>query len=78
MSDRASTEKSFNILLENLRNTVLPLIMEDWNELEVTEQSLCSKLNNFLCGLHLTVGIADVCEQGQRKFEVTFCQKIKM
>lgn len=66
MSDRASTEKSFNILLENLRNTVLPLIMEDWNELEVTEQSLCSKLNNFLCGLHLTVGIADVCEQGQR------------
>lgn len=66
------------MLLENLRNTVLPLIMEDWNELEVTEQSLCSQLNNFLCGLHLTVGIADVCEQGQRKFEVTFCQKIKM
>lgn len=58
-SDRASTEKSFNVLLEILRNTVLPLIIEDWNELEVTEQSFCSKLNNFLCGLHLTVGIAD-------------------
>jgi hypothetical protein len=60
MSDRASIEKSFNVLLQNFSSSVLPLIIEDWDELDATEQSFCSKLNNLGCGLHLMVGISDV------------------
>ncbi|CAC5383514.1 unnamed protein product [Mytilus coruscus] len=47
MSDRASTEKSFNVLLENFRREILPLIIEDWNKLDVTEQALCSKIEQL-------------------------------
>ena len=60
MSDRASIEKSFNVLLQNFSSSVLPLIIEDWDELDATEQCFCSKLNNWVCGLHLMVGITDV------------------
>ncbi|XP_076075718.1 uncharacterized protein LOC143046441 [Mytilus galloprovincialis] len=74
MSDRASTEKAFNVLLENFRREILPLIIEDWNKLDVTEQALCSKMNNFFCGLHLMVGIADVCEKALYKFEEAFLE----
>lgn len=36
------------------------------------EKKLCSKLNNFFCGLHLLVGMADSCETSIKKFEIEF------
>lgn len=69
MSDRASTEKTFNGLLEQFRNDILPNIIDDWENFSVHEKQLCSKMNNFFCGLHLLVGLADTCEGTLRKFE---------
>jgi oligoribonuclease (3'-5' exoribonuclease) len=33
------------------------------------QKTLCSKMNNFFCGLHLLVGLADSCEESLKKFE---------
>ena len=48
MSDRHIVEKSFNELL-----------VEGWSDLSHDEQARISNLNNFFCGLHLLVGMAD-------------------
>ena len=69
MSDRASTEKAFNNLLEKYRSNLLPDIMDGWNEMTEEEKGLCSHVNNFFCGLHLLVGMADTCEAALKKFE---------
>lgn len=37
MSDRASTEHKFNLLLEDLRSQVLPDLVENWNVLSVRD-----------------------------------------
>ena len=72
MSDRASTEKTFNSLLEQFRNDILPDVIDNWNELNEKQKTLCSKMNNFFCGLHLLVGLADSCEESLKKFERLF------
>lgn len=33
---------------------------------------MCSQINNFYCGLHLLIGIADVCEAAIKKFEIEY------
>lgn len=71
MSDRASTEKYFNSLLEQFRNDILPEIIDDWENLTDNERKLCSKMNNF-CGLHLLVRLADSCESTIKKFEQNY------
>ena len=59
MSDRHIVEKNFNELLEGYRSEVLPSIVEGWSDLSPDEQVRISNLNNFFCGLHLLVGMAD-------------------
>ena len=59
MSDRHIVEKNFNELLEGYRSEVLPSIVEGWSDLSPDEQARISNLNNFFCGLHLLVGMAD-------------------
>lgn len=72
MSDRASTEKHFNKLLEEYKMTVLSDIIDNYNQLSNEEQKLCGEMNNFFCGLHLLVGMADLCEPPLRKFGTAF------
>ena len=67
MSDRASTEKNFNKLLLQYKNEILPEIQLNFNSLTENEQQLCSQINNFYCGLHLHIDIADVCEAALKK-----------
>ena len=69
MSDRASTEKHFNTLLEQYRSEILPQVVLGWADLTEEERSGMARMNNFFCGLHLLVGMADVCESTLKKFE---------
>lgn len=39
VSDRASTEKTFNNLLEEFRSTILPEVVDNWNDLNDMEKS---------------------------------------
>ena len=59
MSDRHIVQKNFNTLLEDYRADVLPFIVQDWDKLSTTEQEHMSSLNNFFCGMHVLVGMAD-------------------
>jgi hypothetical protein len=69
MSDRAATEKKFYELLEIYRKEILPLVKDGWEDMREEERMACSKMHNFLCGLHLLVGFADVCAEALRTCE---------
>ncbi|CAC5403237.1 unnamed protein product [Mytilus coruscus] len=69
MSDRASTEKKFQNLLENYRTTILTKIIDGWPMLTEEERAASSRMNNFFCSLHLLVNFATVCGEGLKKFE---------
>lgn len=72
MSDRTSTENFFNKLLQQYKQKIFPNIQLNFNNLTRNEQQLCSQINNFYCGLHLLIGIADVCEAALKKFETEY------
>ena len=59
MSDRHIVQKNFNELLESYRYEILPDVISSWNDLSSEEQQQVSSLNNFFCGLHMIVGMAD-------------------
>ena len=60
MSDRHIVEKSLNQLLEDYRGSVLPELVKSWDQMTPDEQASMTIMNNFFCGMHLIVGIADV------------------
>ena len=62
MSDRCTTQKKFNRIFCEYRKSVIPTITENWNELSITEQGKLTKVNEFFCGLHFIVGLADQAE----------------
>ena len=59
MSDRHVVQKKFNSLLEDYRLEILPVVIQEWGQLTATEQDHVSTLNNFFCGMHVLVGMAD-------------------
>ena len=59
MSDRHIVQKNFNTLLEDYQADILPSITQDWDNLSASEQEHMSSLNNFFCGMHVLVGMAD-------------------
>lgn len=59
MSDRAATESKFNDLLEAYRGEILPMMIEDWDNLSQELRDEMTRLNNFFCGLHGLVHIAE-------------------
>ena len=78
MSDRASTEKKFNELLENYRESILQEAVQGWTDMDENERKVISRMNNFFCGLHLLVGAADACAETLRKFEGCTLQGAKV
>ncbi|XP_052089225.1 uncharacterized protein LOC127725962 [Mytilus californianus] len=75
MSDRAATEKSFQQLLQDYRTTLLKENMDNFNELSEPDQLLITKMNNFFCGLHLLVNIADLMCSIFKEWEQTVMNK---
>ena len=71
MSDRHIVEKYFNSLLEEYRLQVLPIVIDNWVDLNVEEQQSISTLNNFFCGLHLLVGMADTASSTLLQWELS-------
>lgn len=58
--------------MQQYKNEIFPEIQLNFNSLTDNEQQLCSQINNFYCGLHLLIGIADVCEAVIKKFEIEY------
>ena len=71
MSDRHIVEKNFNTLLEEYRSSILPDVVQSWNALSCEEQQSMSTLNNFFCGMHVLVGMADAASATLCQWEAT-------
>lgn len=69
MSDRAATEMKFNELLQSYRKEILPDIVQDWENLYDEDRRVLSRLNNFFCGLHSLVHIAQTADKALTETE---------
>ena len=63
MSDRCVTQKRFNRLFIEYRNNLIPQIVENWDSLSEDERKEFKKVNEFFCGLHYIVGLADQADE---------------
>ena len=69
MSDRHAAEKAFNELLHDFRADILPTIAENWSNMTDEEKEQLTRINNFFCGLHYLVGLADSAEEALKQWE---------
>ena len=51
----------------NLHAVFCTMVLESWNTLSQDQQQTVSTLNNFICGMHVLVGMADTAS-------ATLCQ----
>ena len=64
MSDRAATEHKFNDLLQEYRRDILPLLVENYDNLSNADRMLLEAMYNFFCGLHSLVHLAECANSG--------------
>ena len=69
MSDRHVVEKKFNDVLEDNRRDILPTVIDTWEQMTPEEQGSISTLNNFFCGMHVAVGMADAASSVLLRWE---------
>lgn len=69
MSDRHAAEKLFAELLHEYRAQILPEITENWSAMTSLEQENSTNMNNFFCGLHYMIALADCAEEAIKLFE---------
>ncbi|XP_065182489.1 uncharacterized protein LOC135813316 [Sycon ciliatum] len=69
MSDRCVVQRKFNELLHDYREKILPDVVASWETLSNEQQSSFSNMNNFFCGMHFIVGLADQSQIAMRKWE---------
>ena len=69
MSDRHVVEKKFNDVLEDYRRDILPHIVDSWEQMTPDEQDSIGTLNNFFCGMHVVVGMADTASSVLLRWE---------
>ena len=69
MSDRAATESKFNELLKTYRSECLDKCIEGWDSFSVDAQEALKKMNNFFCGLHMLVSMAETIAESFKQFE---------
>ena len=62
MSDRHTAEKLFSKMLSDYRADILPDVVSNWEALSEDEKEQLTRMNNFFCGLHFVVGIAEAAE----------------
>ena len=59
ISNRHAAEKLFNKVLHDFREEILSSVVENWEQLTKIEKQQMTRMNNFFCGLHYLVGLAE-------------------
>ena len=62
MSDRCAVQKEFNDLFIEFRKNILKNATKNFDSYSVEQQEKMTKVNQFFCGLHYLVGLADQAE----------------
>ena len=78
MSDRAATEAKFNDLLKAYREECLPKVVENWEDFTDAAKEKVIHMNNFFCGLHLLVSMAETISESFKGFENMFLEGKKV
>ena len=65
MSDRASTEKAFNNILDSYRKSILPKVTNGWADLSEDQQASLTKMHFFLLW---TTFISYICRSVSKMF----------
>ena len=63
MSDRAATEVKFNTLLNDYRETIMPTVIDNYDQMPESERTAIGYIANFFCGLHDLIHIAEASEK---------------
>ena len=71
MSDRHAAEKLFCDVLSDYRAEILPSVVSGWEEMCEAEHEQLTRMNNFFCGLHFLVGLAESAEATLKAWEAT-------
>jgi hypothetical protein len=74
MSDRHAAEKLFSQILSEYRESILPDVVSGWREMSEQEQEQVTRINNFYCGVHFLVGLADAADASVKIWEATFIE----
>ena len=69
MGDQAATQKSFNEKLENYRSSIVPDVIQNWENLEPDVQDSLLTMNHFFCNLHALIGFATYSNNGMQTLE---------
>ena len=69
MSDRAATEGLFNNMLQTFREKCLPMFKEGWEHFTPAAKAKLTEMNNFFCGLHLLVSMAETIATSFKTYE---------
>ena len=69
MSDQAATQKSFNKMLDELKQECLSKVNQHWDDMTDEQKAASSRICTFFCGLHILINLADVTNQALCKFE---------
>ena len=78
MSDRHAAEKLFAQILAEYMCNILPDVVAGWEQMTDAEHEQLMRMNNFFCGLHFLVGLADAAEATLKLWESTIdenCQQ---
>jgi hypothetical protein len=67
-----TAEKLFSQILSEYRESILPDVVSGWREMSEQEQEQVTRINNFYCGVHFLVGLADAADTSIKLCEATF------
>ena len=69
MSDRASVNKAYNSELQAWRESTLPSLLKNYNEMSPENREALAKVNDFFCGLHFECHMGESSEAALVKWE---------
>ena len=52
----------------------LGIVVPGWDKMSQDEKHVLTRMNNFYCGLHFIVGLADAAESVLKAWESTICE----
>ena len=69
MTDRTVLNSTFQIKFQNWRERVLPLVVENYNEISENEKKKISTVHHVFCGLHVIHNLGIYAEKALLKWE---------
>ncbi|CAC5414940.1 unnamed protein product [Mytilus coruscus] len=73
MSDQGAANPLFNQQLKEFKESLLPDIVENWENLDNNTQAEIAKMSSFFCKMHISVNMASEVDKCLQLFESNVC-----